>query len=498
MAQYLLGIDNGSTMTKAALFEPDGTELAVAACRADLIELHPGWSERNDDRIWQDTAGAIRRVLAQSGIAPSEIACVACTGYGNGLHLVDKDGAPVRNGINSMDSRARSYVDRWLAEGVSRKALPRTAQSLWPGQPNALLRWLQDHEPETLKKTAWLLLCKDYIRGRLCGEFRAELSDMSATSLMNVVNKCYDDEVLDLFGIAEARHLLPPLAGSAEICGEVTPRAAEHTGLRAGTPVAGGLFDIDACAFASGLIDGDAISLVAGTWGCHQYIAREPLIDPELFMTSCYGMPGWYLMLEGSPTSASNVDWFVKEFVAEEAGQSAFDACEQMAASVPPHETDPVFLPFLYGSNATPDARGSLVGIQGRHHKAHVVRAIYEGVVFAHQTHLLRLLRYRPAPTSIRFAGGAARNVSWVQMFADCLQIPIEIPAGTELGALGAGIAAAVACGLYGDFPAAVAAMTRIATRYEPNPARREFYAARRRRYDAAVAALARIWPEFN
>ncbi|MGA2617551.1 MAG: FGGY-family carbohydrate kinase [Thermoguttaceae bacterium] len=503
MAQYLLGIDAGSTMTKTALFTTDGTEMAVSAFRPDLIEVHPGWSERNDDRLWEDTARAIRNVLAKSGIAPCEIACVACTGYGNGLHLVDAAGDPVRNGINSMDTRARCCVDRWLADGVHRQALPKTAQSLWPGQPNALLRWLRDHEPESLKKASWALLCKDYIRSRLCGKIHAELSDMSATSLMSVVDARYDDGVLELFGIADLRRLLPPLVRSADICGAISAQTAAQTGLAPGTPVAAGMFDIDACALASGIVDGGPMSIVAGTWGCHQYIAREPLVDPELFMTSCYSMPGWYLMLEGSPTSACNLDWFVKEFLAADAaaaapaGSSDFERCEQMAASVQPQAADPVFLPFLYGSNATPDARGSLVGLQGRHHRGHVARAVYEGIVFAHQTHLLRLLRHRPAPTSIRFAGGAARSAFWAQMFADGFQIPIEIPAGTELGALGAAIAAAVACGLYGDFPTAVAAMTHIARRYEPELTKREMYASKRRRYELAVDALTPIWKEF-
>lgn len=134
------------------------------------------------------------------------------------------------------------------------------------------------------------------------------------------------------------------------------------------------------------------------------------------------------------------------------------------------------------------------MGLQGRHHRAHVARAVYEGIVFAHQTHLLRLLRHRPSPVSIRFTGGGARSAFWVQMFADCFQIPIEIPAGTELGALGAAISAAVACGLYRDLPAAVAAMTRIARRYEPDPSKQAVYSAKRCRYDLAIEGLARVW----
>ena len=496
MARYLLGIDTGSTMAKAALFATDGTELAVASRKVQLLEPHPGWSERDHEQVWRDTADAIREVLAKSKINPADIAGIACAGYGNGLCLIDKAGHPVRNGINSMDSRARRYIDQWLADGVDVQALPKTAQCLWPAQPNALLRWLHDNEPATLQKAAWLQSSKDFIRFRLCGQVHAELTDMSGTSLMNVVTAQYDDSVLELFGIADLQRLLPPLVKTAEICGTVTPQAAAQTGLHAGTPVAGGMFDIDACGLASGIIDEREMSLVAGTWGCNQYIAREPLIDKDLFMTSCYSMPGWYLMLEGSPTSASNLEWFVTEFMQCEkrSGQPVFELRDAMLRAVPPQDADLTFVPFLYGSNATPAARASFVGLQGRHTRAHVVRALCEGIVFGHNMHLQRLLKFRPAPEVIRFTGGVARSEPWVQIFADCFQIPVEIPAGTELGALGAAIAAAVACGCYKDFPQAVAAMTRIARRHEPNPALAGVYAEKYARYQKVIKALKPIW----
>jgi L-xylulokinase len=500
MAKYLLGIDNGSTMAKAALFATDGTELAVASRKVELLSPMPGWSERDSEKVWRDTADAIREVIAKARINPADIACIACTGYGNGLHLVDVAGRPVRNGINSMDSRARRYVEQWLADGVDLQVLPKTTQCLWPAQPNALLRWLRDHEPESVRKAAAALMCKDYIRARLCGTLHAELTDMSGTSLMNVVTANYDDEVLELFGLADLKRLLPPLVKSAEIVGEVTSDAAALTGLKAGTPVAGGLFDIDACALSSGIVDGRQMSLVAGTWGCNQYIAREPVADKGLFMTSCYAIPGWYLMLEGSPTSASNLEWFVTEFMQAEkrAGQPVFDLANQMAASVKPRDADIIFLPFLYGSNASPDARATFVGLQGRHTRAHVVRALYEGIVFGHTTHIQHLLKFRPPPEVIRITGGAARSEVWMQMFADCFQIPVEIPTGTELGALGVAIAAAVACGCHADFPQAVAAMTRIARRYEPDATLHNVYAAKFQKYAEVIRALEPVWTKWQ
>jgi L-xylulokinase len=317
---------------------------------------------------------------------------------------------------------------------------------------------------------------------------------------MSVRDGEYDVEILEAFGIAEMQELLPPIVRTEEVCGEVTAQAAAETGLAEGTPVAGGMFDIDACALASGIIDETTMSLVAGTWGNNQYIAKTPLVDKDLFMTSCYSMPGYYLMLEGSPTSASNFEWFVTQFfeteraAAESAGKSVYDICNELVAEIEPNDSDIIFLPFLFGSNVQANAKGCFIGLDGRHTLGHVLRAIYEGVVFAHCTHLDRLLQFRDRPKSICFTGGAARSRVWVQMFADCFQIPMEIPAGTELGALGAAIAAAVAAGCHSSYETAVNNMTRMARVQEPDPALESNYAAKYRRYNEVLDALEPIW----
>src|SRR5512132_2968844 len=137
MARYLLGIDNGSTVSKAALFDFHGKELATASCKADTEYPHPGWTERDMEMLWQSTASAIRAVLAKSGARPEEIAGIGNTGHGNGLYLLDKQGQPLRNGIQSMDTRAADVITQWSQRDLSAKAFPYTVQSLWPAQPNA-------------------------------------------------------------------------------------------------------------------------------------------------------------------------------------------------------------------------------------------------------------------------------------------------------------------------------------------------------------------------
>jgi L-xylulokinase len=502
MPKYLLGTDNGGTLAKAAIFATDGRLVAVASRKTEMLAPRPGHTERRMDEMWQATAQAIREVLERARIDPREVAAVASAGHGNGLYLVDKQGNAVRDGIISTDARAKDYVARWYADGVHQQVLPKTMQSLWPGQPNALLAWLRDHEPESIERAGWALMCKDYVRFRLTGEVQSEMTDASGTSLMDVAAGQYDVDLLKAFGLAELRSLLPPVVRSDEICGIVTAGAAAETGLAPGTPVAGGMFDIVACAIGSGILDPSQLCLIAGTWSINQYVSTTPVVERDHFMTCRYCLPDYYLVPEASPTSASNLEWFVTQFfgaeqeAAKAQGRSVYDVCNDLVATTGPRDASVVFLPFLFGSNAAPDAKACFLGLGGWHTRAHVLRAIYEGVVFGHRAHVDRLLRYRGPFESIRLTGGAARSRPWVQIFADCFQAPVEVPAGSELGALGAAICAGVAAGVFGDYREAVEAMVKIDRVQQPDPANRDMYAEKVARYQKALEALGPLWRE--
>lgn len=501
---FVLGIDNGGTVAKAALFSPDGCEVAAAARKTEMLSPSPGWTEFDMDKLWSAVATAVRQVLATAAIDPGQVACIACTGHGNGIYLVDAAGRPVRHGIFSADSRARSYVERWNVEGIGRAVRPKTMQSLWPGQPNALLAWLRDHEPQAFARTHWVLMCKDFVRLKLTGQAATELTDMSGTSLMDVGTARYDRDILRQFGIEEAYEKLPPLRLSADICGEVTPAAAAETGLAIGTPVAGGLFDIDACGLSSALLSDGDVGIIMGTWGINQYVSPTPAAGDEVFMTARYCVPNHYLMIEASPTSAGNLEWMIAQFLPDRVRGGAgpdehvYDRINQLVAAAQPDQSAVVFLPFLYGSNAHPDATGTLVGLSSRCDRGHVLRAVYEGVVFAHRDHLERLLKSRRRPERIRASGGATRSEVWMQIAADALQTPVEIPDGAELGALGAAICAAVAVGIYPDYPSACAAMVRIARRFEPDPRQADVYRAKYLRYRHLLSALQPAWQDLK
>ena len=429
MSQYLLGIDNGSTVSKAALFDFHGKEIAVVSHKALTEYPHPGWTERNMETLWQGTARAIREVIVKSGVKPEEIAGIGNTGHGNGVYLLDKQGKPLRHGIQSMDTRAANVLTEWNQRNLHGKVFPFTTQSFWSAQPNALLAWLKQNEPQNYERLGAILMVKDYIKYRLTGEITGDYTDMSATSLMDVRNQCYSRELMALYGLSEAYDALPPLKHSSELAGQVTPAAAQETGLATGTPVVGGLFDVDASAIGAGAINVNQACLVMGSWSINEVITREPIVDPSLFMTTLFAEPGLYLTIEGSATSATNLEWFVNQFCGEEQyqakrrGISVYEVCNEEVASLPLDSTNIIFHPFLYGSNVQPTARAGFYGMAGWHTRAHLLRALYEGVVFGHLSHIEKL---RAAGGKINYRAACWRRLAEFWSGRRCLPIPFR------------------------------------------------------------------------
>ena len=498
---YYLGIDCGGTVTKSALYANDGTELGVEAIETELLIPKPGFAERSMDTMRETIFATIRGVLNKTGVDAKRITGIACCGHGKGLYLWGKDDRPVRNAILSTDNRAYEYPVRWKADGTEAKVFEKSLQHIMACQPVALLAWLREHEPEVFEKTRWIFACKDFARFCLTGEARAEITDYSGDNFMNLRTRQYDRVLLACFGLEDVYEMLPPLCDSADICGYITEEAAEKTGLAAGTPVAGGMFDIDACAIAVNGAREDKLCVIAGTWSINEYIRSTPVDDGSVNMNSIFCDPRFYLIEESSATSAGNNEWFIRTLLPElreqagAAGTSVYDLCNEMAAGIPASEFCPIFLPFLFASNVHPTAKSCFIGMTGYHTRAHLVRGVYEGIVYCHKHHIEKLLKSRTLPvSSIQLAGGVARSEVWSQMFADVLQLPVETIEVNETGALGCAITAAVAVGEYPSFEAAAKKMVKVKARYTPNKDVYPYYQERYDLYRVAVDALDPLW----
>jgi L-xylulokinase len=500
--QYLLGLDNGTTVTKAALYHVGGGEIAVSSVQVKPIMEKVGFVERDMDELWQANAKATADVVKKAGIDAADIIAVAVTGHGCGAYFVDEEGRPVGNGILSTDTRAKELVERWNHDGTYDALLPKTMQIIWAGQILPIVAWHKAEKKAMLDRVKWVFPCKDYIRFCLTGEAYVELTDISVANGVNLGTIDYDDTIFEAFGIQDYRHIFAPLRKCTDICGTVTPSAARLTGLMEGTPVVGGLCDVAACCIGTGVTSPDKMCMVAGTWSINEFLSEKPVASKELFQNALYCMDGYWMILENSMTSAGNLEWFVKNFMDREkaeatrSGKSEYEVANELVAGVQPDECPIIFLPYLYGTNVNADAKACFFNISGLHTKAHMLRAIYEGVAFSHRAHMENLLRFREAPSGIRISGGAARSKVWVQIFSDVLQIPIEVSAAHELGTLGAAICAGIGSGKLKDFDQAAALFSKVAYTSTPNQDNKRMYDDKYQRYKKLGQMMEMVWKE--
>ncbi len=486
MKKYLLGIDNGGTVSKAALFDESGHQVLKKSIQIPLITQEEGFTERDMQVIRHANFKIIKEVTDS---CDGEIIAVGLTGHGKGLYVLGENNKTIYNGISSTDMRALSYELQWKDDGTADRVYPKTAQKVLACQPVALLRWMKDNKLDIYNKIRWILSVKDYMRFCLTDMVNAEYTDISGTNLVNLRTRSYDDSLLDEFGISEMKGKLPPIKSSADVCGTVTAKAAVETGLKEGTPVVGGMFDIDACAVAMGNIKKDDMCIIAGTWAINEYISDHVIDDHTISMNSIFCDPAFYLAEESSAASAGNLEWFrgiLKD--------KSYAEIDEMVKSTDASSCHVYYLPFLYASNENPYAKATLIGLNSFHTMEHVLRAIYEGVVFSHMTHINHLLASRKAPELIRLAGGAANSAVWAQMFADVIGITVDVIADTELGAKGAAMAAGIGAGFYRDYIDACEKCVNIHTKFIPDPAATEIYRRKYNAYKNIVSALDGVW----
>lgn len=494
MKQYLIGIDNGGSDIKCAVFDLKGNEISVAHTQVALKVPKLGYTERDAREVWEANVKVIREAVDKSCVKRDEIAAVGLTGYGNGLVFVDENFEAVYPVIVSTDDRAGEYCQKFQEDGTERAMFPRTRQEIWSAQPAALLPWFRDNLPEVLDKTRWVLSVKDYIRLRLTGEVAGEVTDASSGCLVNLNTREYDRELFRLLDIEGCFEKMPPILESTQISGYVTEEAADQTGIAAGVPVAAGYFDIDANALASGMLSSDVLCLIAGTWSINEYLSKEA---PDEYCNSTATLSylkDYYLIEDSSPTSASNFNWLLHQvFTAEQLSKDKaeiYEMCNELTASVSPGKSSAVFVPYLYGSATHPEAKGAFFNLTGADDSGTILRAVYEGVVFSTMHHVYNLGRELDSYKIARLSGGVSNSEVWSQMMSDALQIPIETLEGAEPGAKGAAMGAGVACGVFESLEEAVCKMVHFGKVYYPRPEYRAVYEKKYRCYEAALKAV--------
>ncbi len=429
----LLGLDVGSSFVKAVVFDDRGRALATAIRGVPLRSPVPGWVERDAEQTWRAAADAVRCVSEGRAVA-----VVGVTGCGNGAVFVDGRVRPLRAGILSSDQRATAFVRR----------SPWARQTAYAGQSLPLLRWFRAAEPSAASRLAHVLGWKDFVRARLTGEIATDPTDAGAGGWLDPATRLRRD--LD--------PALPPVRESLGSAGAVTSRAARLTGLRAGTPVFMGCIDCEAAAIGSGVAPVGELSLVAGTWSINQMFVDHLPRRRDFFLVNPSVLPGRWLVLEGSPTSAANLDWAARVFGGGDLGRAL-----RLAERTP--RTRALFVPRV------PTGEGTFTGIGAAQGPGELVRAVVEGVAFGHRLHVEKLVGRQRGSRRVRLAGGLARSPFGAQLFADVLGCTVEVPAGDEIGALGVALCAGVGVGLWSTLHQAQNAAVHVDRVFTPRMA---------------------------
>jgi L-xylulokinase len=400
-----------------------------------LYHAAGGVLERDAGAVWRAAVRAIREAVGGHAEA---VAAVGVTGCGNGAVFLDSAGRPLCPGILSGDTRATAFVRR----------------GEYPGQTAVLLRWLRAQRPSLARKLDRVAFWKDFVRLQLAGELVTEPTDFSAAGEFST-----------------SEPALPPRVPSLSTAGHVTSAAARATGLRAGTPVVAGCLDCEASALGSGLHKPGEVSVVAGTWAIAQaYVHRRPR-SRRHFLVNPSVEPGRWLVLEGSPGSAANFDWAVGALAAGLAPSRAAGLAAKAAAG------NLVFVPRV------PAGHGAFLGLDPRHDRADLLRAVMEGIVFAHRAQLERLAATTGAPRRVLLSGGIARSAFWRRLFADGLGREVVVPRVQESGALGVALIAGVCAGLWPSLASAQAATVQFERTITPDPENRNHLDIKYRRY---------------
>lgn len=445
--KYYLGIDCGGTFIKAAIYDANGVEYGVSRYPLTVLSPQPGWAERDLNELWQSCIRVIRDSIQKSNIDSSLIKSIGISAQGKGLFLLDKMNKPLGNGILSSDQRSLSIVQKWQEQKIPSKLYPITRQTLWTGHPVSILNWLKSNQFETYQNIGSILMSHDYLRYCLTGNIACEITNISESNLYNMNTGLYDKELAYLLDIPEIIESLPPVIHSSDVAGYISVEVSELIGLKAGTPVVGGLFDVVSTALCADLDDETKLNVVLGTWsvvsGITDHIDSTQSIP---FVYGKYAQNDKFIVHEASPTSAANLEWFTQQWEIRD-----YNEINRLVENLPKASSSVFFIPFLYGSNAGLGMQAGFYGIQSIHDKSHLLQAIYEGVIFSLMYHLERMLQRFPETKIIRVTGGPAKSSVWMQILADLTGITIEIPQISETGCLGAALMAMESDGIFQD-----------------------------------------------
>ncbi len=486
MGALLLGIDIGTSACKAALFDAQGRALATAEAPYAVCYPRPGFAEQDPDMWWRAVCETTRALLSDGRFAPGDIAGIGVAGQSWSAVAVDESGNVLAPTPIWTDTRATEEC-ALLKRTVGEDALFSLCGN--PVQPSYTLPkilWYKRSLPDVYRKARAMLQSNSFIVYRLTGALTQDVSQGYGLCCFDMRAGAWNADIARACGIAPS--LLPSISACHQVVGQVSAEAAALTGLRAGTPVVAGGLDAACGTLGAGVIAPGQTQEQGGQAGGMSLCMDACLMDKRLIL-GFHVVPGRWLLQGGTTGGGGALKW-LRETVCPELSFSDMSA---LAADVPPGSEGVLFLPYMAGERSpiwNPSAKGVLFGLDFGKTRAHMIRAVMEGVAFALRHNLETAEQAGAAVGTLRAMGGSAKSEVWTQIKADACGRVIETPDGDTATALGAALLAGVGTGVYGSFDEAVSKTVRVRRICTPDNNRIAVYDAAYARYLALYERL--------
>lgn len=507
--RYLLGIDLGTTGLKAGVFDLEGRLLGSGYAANEYLPSLPslpgstGSAEQDPRSWWDGTSRVVRAAIAEAEVTAVDIAAIGVCGFHHCPVFLDDQGEPTRPCIVTHDARLNQSLDQLRQTGVLTKVTEISGSLVTTGHFPAIYHYVLSNDAESLARTRWIVLGKDYIRYRLTGKIGTEICDATGTNLIAMPEQGWSDELCRLLDVDKAK--LPAIGTSGMVFGEVTQEASEATGLASGTPVVCGGGDSHCALVGLGVIGSGQAGMLLGTNSTLR-VSFDGYIDSTGIQVwkQQHVVPGKFTVSASSMAGSSVLAWFKDNFCGEYQSRGDAETYRELAtlaAKVDPGSDGLFFHPYLHGERSpftNPRARGSFVGMTHWHEKGHFVRSIMEGVGFciANCFDLIRQIaeRRNEQVDTIRISeSGGSRLGLWRQIITDVVDMPIDVVSTAEAGCAGVAMLAGVGIGEYKDIQDAVQRAVHIADRTVPDPKTAAIYRDKRETFNRTYRALESI-----
>jgi xylulokinase len=484
MASAFLGIDLGTSGTKALVLSVSGKVLATATASHPLHMPKPGWSEQQPADWWKSTRKAVKAALNKAGKAGSNIAAIGVAGQMHGSVFLNQFGQPISPALLWNDQRTTAECEEITRRAGGNKALIRMVQNIaLTGYTAPKILWLRNNQPRLFKALHRVLLPKDYINYQLTGEQVCEMSDGAGTLLLDICKRQWSARLLTKLDLDP--ELLPPVVESPTVIGGLTSAAARALGLQRDIPVVAGAGDQAAAAIGTGVVRPGIVSATMGTSGVVFAHSADPVPNQAgLLQSFCHAVSNAWCVFGCMLSAGGSFQW-LREVLYADAYRTARGEAERdqlyarmisEAAHTDDDDSDPlVFQPYLTGERCPhphPHARGSFIGLTRRHTRGRLVRSVLEGITFG-MAQQIQLMRDAQVPVKeVRLAGGGARSAWWRQLQADAYGVRCVTMKTEEGSAMGAAILAAVGAGAFRTVPAACKALVTTKSEHRPDKKR--------------------------